>query len=42
MVYDTKSKQNKGNEFIAMKVQKSASHYTDAAKDEIELLTCIR
>ena len=42
MVYDTKAKQNETSEFIAMKVQKSASHYTDAARDEVELLTCIR
>jgi serine/threonine protein kinase len=26
--------------YVAMKVQKSASHYTEAACDEIELLTC--
>ncbi len=29
-------------EYVALKVQKSAEHYTDAAYDEIELLTCVR
>lgn len=43
MVYDTKAKHNRTTpDFVAMKIQKSASHYTDAAKDEIELLNCIR
>lgn len=28
-------------EYVALKVQKSAEHYTDAAYDEIELLTCV-
>ena len=42
MVYDTKAKHNKTPDFVAMKIQKSALHYTDAAKDEIELLNCIR
>lgn len=28
--------------FVAMKVQKSAPHYRDAAYDEIELLTCTK
>jgi serine/threonine protein kinase len=30
-----------GPKFVAMKVQKSASHYREAAFDEIELLKCI-
>lgn len=28
------------DEIVAMKVQKSARHYTEAAQDEIELLQC--
>lgn len=28
------------NQFFALKVQKSAEHYTDAAMDEVELLDC--
>ena len=27
--------------FFALKVQKSAEHYTEAAMDEVELLDCI-
>mmetsp|Transcript_32832 Transcript_32832/g.93173 ORF Transcript_32832/g.93173 Transcript_32832/m.93173 type:complete len:679 (+) Transcript_32832:145-2181(+) len=37
LVHDQKTGQH-----VAMKVQKSASHYTDAAVDEIELLNSIR
>lgn len=29
------------NQFFALKVQKSAEHYTDAAMDEVELLDCV-
>ena len=29
------------NQFLALKVQKSAEHYTEAAMDEVELLDCI-
>eukprot|EP01038_Epipyxis_sp_PR26KG_P006518 gene6518-8958_t len=29
------------NEFVALKIQKSASHYREAAMDEIELLNCV-
>lgn len=31
----------KGTHFYALKVQKSAEHYTEAAMDEVELLDCI-
>lgn len=31
----------KPNHFFALKVQKSAEHYTEAAMDEVELLDCI-
>jgi serine/threonine protein kinase len=30
------------NEHVALKIQKSAEHYRDAAKDEIELLECVK
>ena len=30
-----------GEQFLALKVQKSAEHYTEAAMDEVELLDCI-
>lgn len=30
-----------GDQFFALKVQKSAEHYTEAAMDEVELLDCI-
>lgn len=32
--------QNPGN-YVALKIQKSAEHYTEAARDEIELLRCV-
>jgi len=36
------SLQTKGqNQFFALKVQKSAEHYTEAAMDEVELLDCV-
>jgi len=42
MVKDRKAVQNnEGEHFLALKVQKSADHYTDAAMDEVELLACI-
>lgn len=39
MVRDKKATDN--DKFLALKVQKSADHYTDAAMDEVELLDCI-
>lgn len=42
MVKDRKAASaNKQNQFFALKVQKSAEHYTEAAMDEVELLDCI-
>lgn len=42
MVKDRKAVQNnEGDQFLALKVQKSADHYTEAAMDEVELLDCI-
>ena len=42
MVKDRKAVQNnEGEQFLALKVQKSADHYTEAAMDEVELLDCI-
>jgi hypothetical protein len=41
MCYDRKKSTIDDPSFVAMKVQKSASHYRDAALDEIELLQCI-
>ena len=42
MVKDRKAIQNNETErFFALKVQKSAEHYTEAAMDEVELLACI-
>ena len=32
---------NHNQSFVALKIQKSASHYREAAFDEIELLTCV-
>ena len=40
MVRDRKQPGN-CNKFLALKVQKSADHYTEAAIDEVELLDCI-
>jgi serine/threonine protein kinase len=34
-------KSNKQKQFFALKVQKSAEHYTEAAIDEVELLDCV-
>lgn len=42
MVKDRKAVQNnEAEQFFALKVQKSAEHYTEAALDEVELLDCI-
>jgi hypothetical protein len=42
MVKDRKAiSASKPNHFFALKVQKSAEHYTEAAMDEVELLDCI-
>jgi serine/threonine protein kinase len=42
MVKDKKAVQsNQKEQFFALKVQKSADHYTEAALDEVELLDCI-
>jgi len=42
MVKDRKAAHNNQMEqFLALKVQKSAEHYTEAAMDEVELLDCI-
>jgi serine/threonine protein kinase len=42
MVKDRKAVQNNQKEqYFALKVQKSAEHYTEAAMDEVELLDCI-
>lgn len=42
MVKDRKAAANNSSEqFFALKVQKSAEHYTEAAMDEVELLDCI-
>ena len=43
MVKDRKAvSSGKSNPFFALKVQKSAEHYTEAAMDEVELLDCIQ
>jgi serine/threonine protein kinase len=41
MVKDRKAVAIGRNQHFAMKVQKSAEHYTEAAMDEVELLDCI-
>ena len=42
MIKDKKAASaKKPNQFFALKVQKSAEHYTEAAMDEVELLDCI-
>mmetsp|Transcript_14502 Transcript_14502/g.21381 ORF Transcript_14502/g.21381 Transcript_14502/m.21381 type:complete len:1040 (+) Transcript_14502:427-3546(+) len=42
VIATAKSLQSKGqNQFFAIKVQKSAEHYTEAAMDEVELLDCV-
>jgi serine/threonine-protein kinase SRPK3 len=40
MSYDKKGIEKNSPEFVALKIQKSASHYSEAALDEIELLHC--
>jgi len=40
--YDLKTSTFEKPEYIALKVQKSASHYREAAIDEIELLNCVK
>mmetsp|Transcript_35798 Transcript_35798/g.83379 ORF Transcript_35798/g.83379 Transcript_35798/m.83379 type:complete len:1315 (-) Transcript_35798:54-3998(-) len=40
MVRDTQCADGDPRQFLALKVQKSAEHYTEAAMDEIELLDC--
>jgi len=41
MVKDKTTKPQQQVHYMALKVQKSAEHYTDAAMDEVELLNCI-
>lgn len=41
MCHDKRTSTSDRLEFVAMKVQKSASHYREAAFDEIELLKCV-
>jgi len=41
MSHDKKHAEKETPEFVAIKVQKSATHYREAAFDEIELLNCI-
>jgi Protein kinase domain len=41
MSHDNKAQVNGTPEYIALKVQKSAQHYREAAYDEIELLKCV-
>jgi serine/threonine protein kinase len=40
MCWDKKAAERGTSEFIALKIQKSAAHYREAALDEIELLAC--
>ena len=40
MCWDKKAAEKGTTEFIALKIQKSAAHYREAALDEIELLSC--
>jgi hypothetical protein len=40
--YDLKTSTPDKAEYVALKIQKSASHYREAAIDEIELLNCIK
>lgn len=40
-VWMVKDRKAKSSQHFAMKVQKSAEHYTEAAMDEVELLDCI-
>ena len=41
MVKDRLQQKTQNNPFYAIKVQKSAEHYTEAAMDEVELLDCV-
>ena len=41
MVKDRQQSKHKNSQFYAIKVQKSAEHYTEAAMDEVELLDCV-
>lgn len=41
MTFDKRAQQSNKPEFVALKVQKSAPHYREAAIDEIELLNCV-
>jgi len=41
MVRDRKYSNKDEKKYLALKVQKSADHYTEAAMDEVELLDCI-
>jgi serine/threonine protein kinase len=41
LCYDKKAKISNTPEFVALKIQKSAPHYREAALDEIELLKCV-
>ena len=41
MSHDKKHAEKETPEFVAIKVQKSATHYREAAFDEIELLNCV-
>lgn len=41
MTHDKLHATRKSPEFVAVKIQKSAPHYRDAAFDEIELLNCV-
>jgi serine/threonine protein kinase len=41
MVKDRRASPTSNETFFALKVQKSAEHYTEAAMDEVELLDCI-
>ena len=40
MCWDRKAVEKGASEFVALKIQKSAAHYKEAALDEIELLAC--
>jgi serine/threonine protein kinase len=40
--YDVKRSTLENPEYVALKIQKSASHYKEAALDEIKLLNCVK
>lgn len=40
--YDMKTSTPENPEYVALKIQKSATHYREAAMDEIELLNCAK